>query len=238
MVTAKSRDPVEPVHPVLLCCGEDGMNGIDRMECCGTGPTRQSGMIVAHACRSQSPGFGSGNMPHKCIQLFVVLGVLFTGPVSLVRADEAPDLRLVPYPKQVERKPGTFSCRSKLILQLPAKVAATDCGPTHGRTATRWRGGCGSEAARERGARHGAGCRSDAHSRVASRFPATHRARVTSCGGDATSTSAAAESMRLDSSTACRHSANSSAPIASRTDCHAWRSATGRRCVGAVFRMT
>ena len=35
-----------------------------------------------------------------------------------------PDLRLVPYPKQVAVKPGTFNLSSKLILQLPAKVDA------------------------------------------------------------------------------------------------------------------
>ena len=49
-------------------------------------------------------------MPHKCIQLLVVLSVIFGGPVSMVLPDEALELRLVPYPKQVQASPELSIC--------------------------------------------------------------------------------------------------------------------------------
>ena len=58
----------------------------------------------------------------KRIRLFVVLSVLFGGPVAMVLPDEASDLRLVPFPKQVTSKPGTFALQDGLVLQLPAQI--------------------------------------------------------------------------------------------------------------------
>ena len=69
----------------------------------------------------------SGHMPQKCIRLFIaliVLGSLVAVPAWPARADESPDLRLVPYPKQVEVKPGTCNLARPLILQVPAAAEA------------------------------------------------------------------------------------------------------------------
>jgi hexosaminidase len=63
-------------------------------------------------------------MAHQCMHLLVVLSVLLGGPVSMALPDESPELRLVPYPKQIQGKPGTFNLPRKLVLQLPTKVAA------------------------------------------------------------------------------------------------------------------
>ena len=63
-------------------------------------------------------------MSHKCMHLLVVLSVLLGGPISMVLPDESPELRLVPYPKQIQGKPGTFKLPDKLVLQLPPQVAA------------------------------------------------------------------------------------------------------------------
>ncbi|MHB8969412.1 MAG: glycoside hydrolase family 20 zincin-like fold domain-containing protein [Pirellulaceae bacterium] len=58
----------------------------------------------------------------KRIRLFVVLSVLCGGPVAMVLADDTAGLRLVPFPKQVTGKPGTFALQDGLVLQLPAQI--------------------------------------------------------------------------------------------------------------------
>ena len=64
-------------------------------------------------------------MPQKRLQLLVMLGVVLMCPIAMVLPDDnARDLRLVPYPKQVEIQPGTFQLPQKVILQLPAGVSA------------------------------------------------------------------------------------------------------------------
>ncbi|MHB8957447.1 MAG: glycoside hydrolase family 20 zincin-like fold domain-containing protein [Pirellulaceae bacterium] len=61
-------------------------------------------------------------MFRKRIHLFVVLSLLFGGPVARVLPDEASELRLVPFPKQVTTRPGTFALKNGLVLQLPAEA--------------------------------------------------------------------------------------------------------------------
>ncbi len=54
--------------------------------------------------------------------LSVVLGALLGGLAATVPADEAADLRLVPFPKQVTSQPGTFALKNGLVLQLPSPL--------------------------------------------------------------------------------------------------------------------
>lgn len=60
----------------------------------------------------------------RCLRPLVVLAVFVLGPSALVLAGEAPDLRLVPYPKQVAISSGKFALPQRLVLRLPAD--ATD----------------------------------------------------------------------------------------------------------------
>ncbi len=63
-------------------------------------------------------------MLHKSLPLLIAISVTFAGPQVQVRPQDAQNLRLVPYPKQIEMKPGTFQLSQELILQLPAKATA------------------------------------------------------------------------------------------------------------------
>ena len=63
-------------------------------------------------------------MRYKYLTLILIVGVLLGDSAANVLSGESPDLRLVPYPKQVERKSGTFTLPNKLTAQL-AKNATT-----------------------------------------------------------------------------------------------------------------
>ncbi len=53
-----------------------------------------------------------------------ILGIFCSlGLTTMALANDAAQLRLVPFPKQIELQPDTFSLASKLILEAPAKTA-------------------------------------------------------------------------------------------------------------------
>jgi len=64
-------------------------------------------------------------MRQRGFPLLIVLGVIFAGRCDSVMAADAGDLRLVPFPKHVELKPGTFALAQKLVLYVPADTAQT-----------------------------------------------------------------------------------------------------------------
>ena len=55
--------------------------------------------------------------------LCVFCGLLVVGPVNAETQDDTHRLRLVPFPKQVTAKPGTFALEEGLVLQVPAQTA-------------------------------------------------------------------------------------------------------------------
>lgn len=55
--------------------------------------------------------------------LCVLLGLLIVSPVHAENQDETRSLRLVPFPKQVSVKPGTFALEAGFVLQVPAQTA-------------------------------------------------------------------------------------------------------------------